>query len=167
MSLPEVVYYAANIGQFTQAIAAIILLFIATNIRESIRLRYLEGMKYTRDLIGTPEAADNRRWVHEALSRIPRPFSGENANKARGICRDFDHIGLLCRKGLLPKKVIIQTYSRNILEMWGQLKPVIDQFRKETQDEDYFAEFDWLAGQAGKAKRKGSVWRRNYRSHAV
>ena len=161
MSIPESIYYGANIGQAVQAIATFILLFIATNIRESIRLRHLDGMKYTRDLIGTQEAADKRKWVHQELSKIPRPLSGENSGKVRSICRDFDHIGLLCRKGLLPKKIIIRTYNRNILEVWGQLKPIIDQFRKETQDKDYFAEFDWLADQAGEVKGsliKWSLW---------
>ena len=152
MSLPEWIYYAANVGQFAQAIAAIILLGIANNIRESIRFRHLDGMKYTSDLIGTQEAAEKRKWVFEELSKMPRPLSSENADKARDICRDFDHIGLLCRKGLLPTNIIIRTYNRNILEIWGQLKPVIDQFRKEAQDKDYFAEFDWLADHASKVK---------------
>ena len=54
------------------------------------------------------------------------------------VCRDFDHIGFLCRKGLIPADLIVETYNRNIVDMWERLERFITEWRKQRQDEDYF-----------------------------
>lgn len=146
----------ASIAQIVQMICAIILLFwaifIGRDIRESIKARHLDGMKYVRDLLTTPEAAEKRRWVYQDLEKATKPLSAENLDRVRSICRDFETVGLLCRKGLLPIDIIVETYSRNILEMWPRLKPSIDELR-QAKDPYYFLEFEWLANQATKARK--------------
>lgn len=147
----------ANIAQIVQVIIAVVVfiyaIVIAKDLRESIKARHLDGMKYVRDLIGTQEGANKRKWVYEELENAPKPLSRQDADKVRAICRDFDTIGLLCRKGLLPTEIIIETYNRNITEMWTRLKPSIDELRKSANDDDYFVEFDWLAHQAAQVQR--------------
>ena len=148
----------ASVAQIVQAFVAVILficaIVVARDIRESIKMRYLDGMKYVREIIATPEAAENRRWVYKELDKVTRPLSLEDANKVRAICRDFDNIGLLCRKGLLPTEIITETYSRNILDMWKCLKPSVEEFRlgPETTDPYYYLEFEWLALKAAEAR---------------
>ena len=148
-----------NLVNYLQALEAIVTMgvliygvVIARDIRESVKTRYLDGMKYVRDLLASPEAVERRRWVHQDLNNVARPLSIENADKVRAVCRDFDNIGLLCRKRLLPTDIIAETYSRNILEMWRQLQPSIDELRQATNDPYYFLEFEWLANQATKAR---------------
>ena len=146
----------ASIAQIVQVICTIILLvwamFVGRDIRESIKARHLDGMKYVRDLLATPEAVEKRRWVYQDLEKAAKPLSTENLDRVRSICRDFEAIGLLCRKGLLPTDIIAETYSRNILEMWQRLKPSVDELR-QTNDPYYFLEFEWLANQATKARK--------------
>lgn len=142
--------------QALQAIVTLVVLIygvvVARDIRESVKTRYLDGMKYVRDLLVTPEAAEKRRWVYQDLEKAATPLSPENADRVRNICRDFDNIGLLCRKGLLPTDIIVETYSRNILDMWERLKPSIDELRQRTNDPYYYLEFEWLANRATKAR---------------
>jgi hypothetical protein len=108
----------ANAAQIAQAFIALALLIYAVvfakDIRESVRARHLDGMKYVRDLIATPEASSERGWVYRDLASAVRPLSSEDEDKARSICRDFDNIGFLCRKGLLPADIITETYRRNM-----------------------------------------------------
>ena len=146
----------ASLAQTVQAIVAVVLfiyaIVVARDIRESIKAWHLDGMKYVRDLIATPEAAEQRKWVYEELGRMSRPLSKETAAKVQAICRDFDGIGLLCRKGLLPAEIVVETYSRNILDMWEHLKPYIDEIRQEKKDPYNYLEFEWLSIEAAKAR---------------
>ncbi|MBI3244101.1 MAG: DUF4760 domain-containing protein [Chloroflexi bacterium] len=126
----------------------------ARELRESINARYLDGMKFVRDLIATEQAANNRKWVYQELEKAVRPLSPENTEKLHAICRDFDNIGLLCRHKLLPANIVAETYNRNILDMWKRLKPFILGWRQMLGDEDYYAEFEWLASKASKAEKR-------------
>ena len=137
-----------DIIDYLQALQAIVTVgvliygfVVARDIRESAKARYLDGMKYVRELLATPEAVERRRWVYQDLENAESPLSIENLDRVRAICRDFDSIGLLCRKGLLPTNIIAETYSRNILEMWQRLKPSIDELR-QANDPYYFLEFE-------------------------
>jgi hypothetical protein len=154
----------AEIAQIIEAIVASILLIyalvFARDLREAIRARHLDGMKFVRDLIGTEQAADNRRWVYQELEKTVRPLSSEDADRVRAICRDFDNIGLLCRHGLLPVSIVAETYNRNILDMWNRLEPIIVEWRQTLGDADYYAEFEWLADQASKAEGRLAKRRR-------
>src|SRR5882757_299642 len=138
----------ASVAQLLQALADvgvfIYVVVFAKDLRESIKGRHLDGMKYVREIISTPEAAELRRWVRQDLGSENRPLSSDAIEKVRRIGRDFDHIGLLCRKGLLPADIIATTYNRNITSMWSGLNQTIMELRINEGDDDYFAEFEWL-----------------------
>jgi hypothetical protein len=148
----------ASIFQIVEGFVAITLLVsalvFAEEIRESVRSRHLDGMTYVRSLIGTQEASDHRKWVYQELKKTSWPLSPEDDTRALAICRDFDHIGFLCRRGLIPTSLVVETYNRNILEMWHRLERFVVQWRQERRDEDYFWEFEWLACKAQEAKRR-------------
>ncbi len=140
---------AADCAQVVQGLVSVVLLVyalgFATELREAIAARHLDGMKYVREIIGTQEAAEHRRWVYTELPHEARPLGEAAKQKVGRIARDFDHIGLLCRNGLLPAEIIATTYARNIKTMWMLLKPEITNLRGEVSDDDYFVEFQWLA----------------------
>lgn len=148
----------ANIAQIIEGFVALILLgsalVLAEEIRESIRSRHLDGMRYVRRMIGTDAASENRKWVYQELKKANWPLSSEDDRRALAICRDFDHVGFLCRHGLIPVKLVVETYNRNILDMWNRLERFIVQWRQERDDEDYFWEFEWLARRAREAQRQ-------------
>lgn len=166
----------ASLAQMVEAVIAIVIFayasVVAREFRESIKTRYLDGMKYVRDLIATPEAGEKRDWVYNELGNVTRPLSREDADRVRAICRDFDFIGLLCRKGLLPTEIITETYSRNILEMWDRLRPSVEELRQTAHDPYYYLEFEWLALKAAKARgvvaRKSPAdWLRDWTEESV
>jgi hypothetical protein len=144
----------ANIAQLIQGIVVLVLLLIAADIREAVKSRHLEGIRYVKDLIGSNEASEQRKWVYQELKKISWPLTDEHREIALAVCRDFDHIGYLCRKGLIPVDLIVETYNRNILDMWNRLERFIIQWRKQIKDEDYFWEFEWLAHEAEVTKKK-------------
>jgi hypothetical protein len=148
----------ASIFQIIEGFAAITLLVsalvLAEDIRESVRSRHLDGMRYVRSLIGTQEASDDRKWVYQELKKASWPLPSEVDTRALAVCRDFDHIGFLCRRGLIPTSLVVETYNRNIVEMWDRLERFIGQWRQERRDDDYFWEFEWLARKAEEAKRR-------------
>lgn len=144
----------SEIAQFAEAGAVVFVAIIARDIKESIKSRHLEGITYVRNLIGTPQASDNRRWVYKVLRTTTGPLNEDDDQKAREICRDFDHIGLLCRQGLLPMDVIAETYGRNIVDMWNRLGRFVANWRKESEDPVYFLEFERLAARAEHIRRK-------------
>ena len=154
----------AEIAQIAEAIVAFSLLIyalvFARDLREATRARHLDGMKFARDLIATEQAAHSRRWVYQELEKTIKPLSSEDADKVRAICRDFDSIGLLCRHGLLPVSIVAETYNRNILDMWNRLEPIITEWRQTLGDEDYYAEFEWLADRASRAETRLAKKRR-------
>jgi hypothetical protein len=144
----------ANIAQIIEGAVAIVLLLIAADIREAMKARHLEGIRYIKSLIGSEEASDRRKWVYQELKKESWPLPAEDQKKALAICRDFDHIGFLCRKGLVPVDLVVETYNRNIVDMWDRLERFIIQWRQETRDKDYFWEFEWLANKAKVVKRQ-------------
>jgi hypothetical protein len=143
-----------NIAQIIEASIAIALLIIASDIRESTKARHLAGVRYVKELIGSEEASENRKWVHQDFDLAQQPLSDMDINRALRICRDFDHIGFLCRKGLIPTDLVTETYNRNIVEMWQKLESLINKRRTLQKDIDYFWEFEWLAKKSKKVKRK-------------
>ncbi len=144
----------AYVAQVAQGVAALALLVIAADIRESIKARHLEGIRYIKGLIGSEEASNLRKWVYQELRKAEWPLPPENKKKALAVCRDFDHIGFLCRKGLVPVDLVVETYNRNIVDMWNRLERFILQWRQQRNDEDYFWEFEWLARNAEAVKRR-------------
>ena len=77
----------AEVATIAQGIAAVILLLyafvFARELRESIRVRYLEGLSLVRELISTEEAAEDRKWVYQELKRAVRPLSDDDAKRVR------------------------------------------------------------------------------------
>ena len=144
----------AYAAQIAQGVAAFALLIIAADIRESIKARHLEGIRYVRGLLGSEDASDRRKWVYQDLRRAEWPLSSDDEKKALAVCRDFDHIGFLCRKGLIPVDLVVETYNRNIVDMWNRLERFVTQWRQQRSDEDYFWEFEWLTHKAEAAKRQ-------------
>ena len=138
----------ANIAQIVEGVVAVVLLLIAADIRESVKARHLEGIRYVKGLIGSTEASETRRWIYEKLRKAQWPLSDEDGKKALAVCRDFDHIGYICRNGLVPVSLVVETYNRNIVDMWNRLERFVVQWRQQRQDEDYFWEFEWLAHKA-------------------
>jgi hypothetical protein len=144
----------AYAAQIAQGVAALALLVIARDIREAIKTRHLEGIKYVRGLLGSEDASERRRWIYQDLRRADWPLSSEDEKKALAVCRDFDNIGFLCRKGLIPVDLVVETYNRNIVDMWNRLERFVTQWRQQRSDEDYFWEFEWLAQKAEVVKRQ-------------
>jgi hypothetical protein len=148
----------ASVFQIIEGFVAIALLIsalvFAEEIRESVRSRHLDGMRYVKSLIGTQEASDDRKWVYQDLKKTSWPLSPEDEVRALSVCRDVDHIGFLCRCGLIPTKLVVETYNRNIVEMWDRLERFVVQWRQARHDEDYFGEFEWLARKAREAGRR-------------
>lgn len=72
----------ANIAQIIEGVVALALLvsvyIVAAEIRESVRARHLDGMRYVRGLIGTEEASDNRKWVYQELKKTSWPLPSES-----------------------------------------------------------------------------------------
>ena len=149
-ALPSIAYLA----QIIEGAATLVLLLVAVDIRESMKARHLDGIRYVRGLIGSEEASDRRRWVYQELKKASWPLSPEDEKRALAVCRDFDHIGYLCRKGMIPLDFVVETYNRNIVDMWSRLKRFIDQWRHHRKDKDYFWEFEWLASKAEPVKRR-------------
>jgi hypothetical protein len=157
----------AKYVQIVSGVLTILLLTIALvfgrEIREAVRARHLDGVKYVKELIGTQEASNNRRWVYQELEEANRPLLPEDESRVLDICRDFDHIGYLCRKELIPVDLVVETYNRNILDMWNRLEEFINMWRQQRNDDDYFWEFQWLAEKASEKqtrieKKKGGFW---------
>jgi len=163
----------ANYGEIAQGVVAILLLLfslvIRNELRESVRARYLDGMQTVREFIVTEEAAKTRKWVYSELPKRPRPLSDEDLEKVISLCRQFDHLGLLCRRGLLPKMLVAETYARNIVDMWNALQPEVFWLREKLNDEDRYAEFEWLAAYSSEyensqVRRLQRWWRRYLRN---
>lgn len=144
----------AYIAQIIEGVTALALLLIAADIRESTRARHLDGIRYVKGLLGSQDASDTRKWVYQDLKKATWPLSAEDEKRALAICRDFDHIGFLCRKNLIPVDLVVETYNRNILDMWNRLERFIVQWREQRRDADYFWEFEWLASKAEVVKTR-------------
>jgi hypothetical protein len=149
----------AHLAEIAQGIAAVVLLFYALlfagELRESIRARHLDGLRYVWGVIGTREASDERRWVYQTFGEAkaePSQLSLEELDRVREICKAFDHIGLLCRHGLVPAEVVVSHYTGLVLDMWQLLEPTVVYLRTKYGHE-YFREFEWLAQQAKGARK--------------
>jgi hypothetical protein len=144
----------ANVAQIIEGVAALALLVVAMEIRESMKARHLEGMRYIKSLISSEEAAEKRKWAYQELRKASWPLSPDDEREALAICRDFDHIGFLCRHGLIPVDLVAETYNHNIVDMWNRLQRFVTEWRDQRGDEDYFWEFEWLAGRAEATRTK-------------
>jgi hypothetical protein len=146
--------YYGSVLQILGSLAAVAAfgygVFVARELRESIKARYLDGIRLVMSLIGTEDASVNRRWVYQELNKAGKPLSPNDDKRLRTICRDFDHIGMLCRHGLLPTPIVTESYYKNIIEMWEHLEPTIKQWREASNYSDLYVEFEWLVAKARK-----------------
>jgi flagellar biosynthesis/type III secretory pathway M-ring protein FliF/YscJ len=97
------------------------------------------------------EVREARRCVREQLSKKHHSdWTEEEKRCANLVCANYDVAAGLIRKGLVPADLFVKNWGPSVLHCHQVLSPHISELRaKPGGQSDYWANFDWLRGQAG------------------
>ncbi len=74
------------------------------------------------------------------------------------VCHNYDVVGIMARKKMLPKEVIIDSWGNSLYESWAAAEPFVQNLRK-TRGSNYWNDFGWLADEAAKWAIKNKTYR--------
>ena len=70
------------------------------------------------------------------------------------VCQSYDIAGIMIRNGLIPEKLVADSWGDSLRNCYPILKPYIDQVRFERNAEEFWDDFEWLCLQAPKYQKK-------------
>ena len=136
-----------------QALAVIItLIFIYKQVRAQ---RYGNMLTYShilREYWESPRMVQSRKETCKNSKTGNRAIGSEEGN----VLSFFEEIGLLVEKEAVSIEYAWEAYSYFIEYYWMILKPNIEKFRRDTNDDQWYCKFEILVGSMEKyAERKG------------
>lgn len=119
-----------------------------------------EFLRKEDDRFNSPQMKKHRANLARLLISSPN-FKLLDEESACGVCGYFEDLGLLLRRGITPKYLTWTMFDYRVLRYWKLLEPYIETCRKETGDDTYYREFEYLYNQMlrfeTKMTRRGSV----------
>jgi Domain of unknown function (DUF4760) len=143
---------ATIVASIAQTIA---LVFVVIQIKEMKEANFSSAFKTVYDVLQSDQIRNARNKVMEELRN--KPFEEWDKNdkwSASQVCQSYDIAGIMIRNGLLPEKLVADSWGDSLRNCYPILKPYLDQIRFERNAGEYWDDFEWLCLQAPKYQKK-------------
>ncbi|MBL8645253.1 MAG: hypothetical protein JNK21_15075 [Rhodospirillaceae bacterium] len=139
-------------------IAFITAVFVAYQVREIRRATYATAFKAVYDILQSESVRAARGFVFD-LQDQKKEFKDWDENekkKAEVVCHNYDCIGIMCRNGLIPARIVADSWGDSLRRLWVILYPLVREYRYKKNADEYWDDFQWLAKKAEKFQKK--IW---------
>ncbi len=87
-------------------------------------------------------------FLHESIdSKSPDSWFLDRTTSAERVCSSYDLVGILLKKGLLPKDLILDAWSDSIKKSWQATRDLVD-FRRKRDGDSIWNHFEWMNKEA-------------------
>lgn len=147
-----------EIGTIAQITSSVILLLTAfilwLQIQATKRAAYASAFKEVYDMLQDETRRNERGFVLGNLAkRDYDTWTDDDKKQAEKVCHNYDAVGIICRHKLLPTKLIADSWGDSLRRCWRTLKPIVFEYRKKRDSNEFWDDFEWLAQQAEKFKK--------------
>ncbi len=100
------------------------------------------------------QSKENRK-ARQDLIHLTKPlfqdWTAEDQNLGETVCALYDTIGILIRRRIIARKLIVQEWAQSIITCWKHATPLINHYRS-IRTENTWDDFQWLCEKAKKIK---------------
>ena len=108
----------------------------ATAFSKAVEIIQDEACRLDRRLIFSIKEKPYGRWSNEELA------AGER------VCHSYDQVGIMIRAGMFPKELIVDSWGYSLRQIWPILKPMVRDYQIKKDADEFWDDFEWLAGEA-------------------
>jgi hypothetical protein len=128
-------------------LGTVIVMLIQVN--EMRRATYATAFKAVYDLLQTDDVRSARRVVFTKLANKPfEAWTQDEKQIAEKVCSSYDCAAIMVRNGMVPAKVVADSWGDSLRKTWGILAPLVTFYRLQRNSGEYWDDYEWLAGQA-------------------
>ena len=121
----------ASVAVVIQSLVVVCGIILAVNqLKEMTKTRHLEAMLRVYDMIGSPEARKQRRFIYAELKSKPGKLTSEEQEIMEQVSVTLDRIGKLAESGLMPQDDLLEGHYEVFIRTWKKLEPYIRHHRQ-------------------------------------
>lgn len=142
---------AALAGTATATIALCAAVIVVWQVVEARRATFASAFKVAYDILQAEDLRRDRRVVSAVLkSKDLASWTHEEIAHAERVCQSYDAIGIMCRHGYLPTKVIADSWGDSLRTTWCVVRPLVERYRIDRNAPEFWDDYQWLAKEAMK-----------------
>lgn len=109
---------------------------MATAFSKAVEILQSESLRKDREKIFSNQDKHYDQWGKEEKD------IGER------VCHTYDQVGIMIRAGMFPKILIVDSWGYSLRRTWPILKPLVYDYRLKKDSNEFWDDFEWLAGEA-------------------
>jgi len=113
------------------------------------------------EIIQAEPVRDDRRSIFEIQDKSYGDWTKEEKETGERVCHTYDQVGIMIRAGMFPKILIVDSWGYSLRRIWPILKPLVYDYRLKKDSNEFWDDFEWLAGEAINYKAKMDKKNRN------
>ncbi|MBR1302168.1 hypothetical protein [Bradyrhizobium sp. AUGA SZCCT0042] len=121
---------------------------------------WAQSYKVAMDVLTQPNVLGARQFTMSQRARVASPRSSWDSitkESVEIVGRNFDNVGTMIRKGLLPEDYIVETMGTEIGRQWHLLSKFAVDMRRENDDPLMWKDFERLAAAADAHLREHNI----------
>ena len=132
-------------------------LLVIWQLREMRRTTHAQAFAVAVGILQDEKAREARKVVFALHSRQTRSrWTKREKAAVEVVCYTYDLVGQMVRHGMLPKRIIIESWGPSLRNSWPVLSRLITEYRGRFAAPEYWDDCEWFAAQAQTAFRRSS-----------
>ncbi|SRR6266699_1995235 len=149
----------AVIGAVADVITALVAIgtacFVLLQVREIRRASHASAFKAVYDILQTDSMREEREFVIVELAKKTfADWTSGDKKRAERVCQSYDSVGIMCKHQFSSVAAIADSWGDSLRKCWKILSPLVAQYRVERNSAEFWDDFEWLAKEAEKFKKR-------------
>jgi len=145
----------------TAVIILISVLILAVQLREIQRATYAQSFFTASGRLQDEDLREERRRIYSLIDTPYEKWTKEDKLKGERVCFNFDIVGLLIRKRMLPADMVVDNWNVSIRTFWPIIEPMVKEYRKEREAPEFWHDFEYLYYKAVDFEKKRAKKRKD------
>lgn len=149
-------------------IVAVSIVILFRQVREAQKAMYAQTFFEASARLQDEKLRDDRGFVFLVKGKPLEQWTAQEVASAERVCHNYDTVGIMVRKEMLPKEIIIDSWGDSLRRLWPIVWPLVEKYRRERQAPEFWDDFGWLANEAEIfAQRTQAAQSKQHKRHAV
>ncbi|MBN2089236.1 DUF4760 domain-containing protein [candidate division KSB1 bacterium] len=139
-----------DVGTFFSSVAAAIgLILVAWQTRETRKARQLQATIAIFDDLGSEDSRSSRQYVYTKLPDLIENYNDDDKYHVQKVIASLNRAALFCNTKHVNKEIIFAMYGESFVKCWNKLSGFIRE-RRKISGMQYASQFEYAAKNASK-----------------
>lgn len=129
-------------------IVAVSIVILFRQVREAQKATYAQTFFEASARLQDEKLREDRGRVFLTKGKPLEKWTPQEIASAERVCHNYDTVGIMVRKEMLPKEIILDSWGDSLRKLWPLVRPLVEKYRRERQAEEFWDDFQWLAEEA-------------------